>query len=386
MKYPFKKNHIRLLSLALVLVMITGLFTGCGLFAKEETEPSTEPSVEATPPGLVEVKPTETTTPPTEETQPLDKNGAVINTDKTAVRQTPSTDADPIGHLDKGTAVTIIREVSIANVGWALIREGWVKSEALDKNFVPEETTGEETIQTPGQIAQEQNGGNTTTTKPENTNNNTGNAGNTNTNTNSNTKGTPGVILASELNIRKEANQNSDRVGAYTYGNRITILETSNGWGRTDKGWVSLNYVYQDGAKGNNGCMTVVTASQLNVRSGPGTNYDKVDAYNYGARVEVLQQIKIANVTWGCTNRGWISMEHVYIDGTEAEGAGIGTCNGNNVNIRSGPGTNYAPVGSANMGDDLDIYAQIEIGTTVWGYVQKGNTKGWMSMAYANMG
>ena len=386
MNYPFKKTHIRLLSLALVLVLMAGMFSGCGLFTKEETEPTeSTPTAEEVPPGLVEVKPTETTEPPTEETKPLDKNAAVINTDKTPVRQTPSTDANAIGHLDKGTTVTIIREVSIANVGWSLIREGWVTSDSLDKSYVPEETTGSEPgNDTPAETKPAQS---TTNKDDDKTTTNTTNNNNNNTNANTNTTGgSAAVVTASELNIRKDANQTSERVGAYRHGDRISILETKNGWGRTNKGWVSLNYVYQDGNRGANPCDGVVIASQLNVRTGPGTNYDRATALNFGARVNVLERVTVNGTTWGYVKGGWIAMEHVYIDGTKSTGAGEGTCTGNAVNIRSGPGTNFAAVGSANSGDPITIYTQIEIGNVIWGYVAKGNVKGWMSMAYANMG
>ena len=57
------------------------------------------------------------------------------------------------------------------------------------------------------------------------------------------------------------------------------------------------------------------------------------------------------------------------------------------ANVRSGPGTNYDSVGSANKYDAITIYTQIEFSEgNVWGYVAKGNIKGWMSMQYANMG
>ena len=444
MNCPFKKNTLRLFSLLLTLIMIVGMFAGCKKTEKETTPPSSSEE-EILPPGLVEVKPTETTAPTTEATEPMDENAAVINKNDTDVRQTPSMDANPIGKLNKGTQVTIIREVSVGGVGWTLIREGWVKSETLDKSHVSGNTEETKPIQTPAQM--ENNQGNTTpnnttsgssyrgtiTANPElnirrepnqgstvvgaykrntqvtilETKNGWGrtekgwislqyvsqSGGSTNTNTNTNTNnntttttgGTKGIILT-ELNIRKEASQNSDRVGGYKYGDRVTIQETSNGWGRTDKGWISLNYVYQDGTTGTNACKGVVVGEGLNVRSGPGTQYDRVNSLGFGTRVSILQRIDVGDTTWGCINGGWISLDHVYIDGTEADGAGIGSCSGNNVNVRSGPGTNHGAVGTANNGDTLTIYTQIEIGNTTWGYVEVNNVKGWMSMAYANMG
>lgn len=55
-------------------------------------------------------------------------------------------------------------------------------------------------------------------------------------------------VTAEQLNIRKTAGTSGESVGSYTYGTEIFIYEetTVNGvpWGRTDKGWVCLNYVH----------------------------------------------------------------------------------------------------------------------------------------------
>ena len=193
-------------------------------------------------------------------------------------------------------------------------------------------------------------GGSTTTgtTTNNNTTTNTGTTGTTTT-----TGGQKGIVTATQLNIRKSAGTDADAAGQYVYGDRITVLETSNGWGRTDKGWVSLNYVYLDGTTGSKTAKGLVTGNGLNVRSGPGTNYNSVATYGSMTRVNILEQIKVGNTTWGCTKDGWISLDYVYIDGTTGDGAGTGTVSGSNVNIRSGPGTNYNTVGSYNQGDTV---------------------------------
>lgn len=45
------------------------------------------------------------------------------------------------------------------------------------------------------------------------------------------------------LNIREEPNASSALLDTYTEGDQITILEVQDGWGRTDKGWINLDYV-----------------------------------------------------------------------------------------------------------------------------------------------
>ena len=45
------------------------------------------------------------------------------------------------------------------------------------------------------------------------------------------------------LNIREKPKASSAVVGNYPSGETVTILETKNGWGRTDKGWIHMDYV-----------------------------------------------------------------------------------------------------------------------------------------------
>lgn len=50
-------------------------------------------------------------------------------------------------------------------------------------------------------------------------------------------------IVNRGLNIRAEANADSEIVGTYTTGDFVEILEVAGGWGRTDRGWINLKYV-----------------------------------------------------------------------------------------------------------------------------------------------
>ena len=59
--------------------------------------------------------------------------------------------------------------------------------------------------------------------------------------------GAPALIMGDDLNIRKGAGKSYAVVGQYNKGVVVTILETKTvsgtTWGRTDKGWVSMDYV-----------------------------------------------------------------------------------------------------------------------------------------------
>lgn len=50
------------------------------------------------------------------------------------------------------------------------------------------------------------------------------------------------ITANSGLNIRAGAGTSYARIGGYSKGTIVTILAESNGFGKTDKGWISLNY------------------------------------------------------------------------------------------------------------------------------------------------
>lgn len=50
-------------------------------------------------------------------------------------------------------------------------------------------------------------------------------------------------IVTIGLNIRKEPNADSELMGSYIEGDTVIITEVNGSWGKTDKGWINLNYV-----------------------------------------------------------------------------------------------------------------------------------------------
>ena len=51
------------------------------------------------------------------------------------------------------------------------------------------------------------------------------------------------TVTANGVNIRKGPGTSYDAVGQYDKGDKIEILETKDGWARTEKGWVIMDYV-----------------------------------------------------------------------------------------------------------------------------------------------
>ena len=389
MKYPYLTTGLRrLLCIITVIALMTTLLAGCG---KKKTnddkdEDDTPKTSEDSMLDLEDDKddPTEDTTPSTDPSEGSTEQ--TIDPELLKIRNAPSMDGTVIGKLQPGAQVDVLREEIVGDVRWGLIREGWICVEEIEKY------TGPGAI-----IIGDGTGGSTATnpTQPTEGNNNTGNGGNGGNNGNNgnggnNTTGTgtaakiTGIITASELNIRKDAGTAYDSVGKYYRGDRVSITETKNGWGKTDKGWISLDYVYENGKTGKNPAKGIVTGDGLNIRVGPGTNHASVGStYNAGTRVNILEQLQIGDTWWGCTDKGWISLGYVYIDGTKGEHSGTGTVIGEGVNVRSGPGTNYESVGSKNYGDDIEIFHQVKVGDTWWGCIGSGK---WICMDFVGMG
>lgn len=81
------------------------------------------------------------------------------------------------------------------------------------------------------------------------------------------------------LNLRKEANINSEVISAFAKGTVLKIYEIKENWGRTDGGWVCLDYTsYKSNTVNTPKKYTTgryeVNTEVLTVRKGAGINYD----------------------------------------------------------------------------------------------------------------
>lgn len=288
----------------------------------------------------------------------------IVTVNNLNIRSEGSQDGKVQGSYNKGDIVTILETKN----GWGRTNKGWIKMEYVNTS------------------------GTNTNTSTDNKDNNTTTNNNTTTVTGngSTTVQFRGIVIAKELNIRASADKTSDRVGSYTYGNRVEILEKSGTWGRTSKGWISLNYVYQDGTTGSNTAKGTITASGgLNIRNGPGTGYASVGSYAEGDSVTILEQFTYDGVTWGCTNKGWISMKYVDTGSSDSNDSDDDSTDGQygtvvaegGLRVRSGAGPDYEVVGSLKYGTRVKIYSQKTVGDTNWGEISTG----WISLDYVSL-
>ena len=127
-----------------------------------------------------------------------------------------------------------------------------------------------------------------------------------------------GTVTADALNVRSGPSTSYGITTKLYKGDKVEILETSNGWHKIKAsngkiGWVSGDYIkVSSGSTSQPSTSTTkatVTATSLNVRSGAGTSYSVIKMLPKGTVVDVLEsasngwkKIKTSNGTIG-----WVS-------------------------------------------------------------------------------
>ncbi|MBP3905481.1 MAG: C40 family peptidase [Peptostreptococcaceae bacterium] len=134
-----------------------------------------------------------------------------------------------------------------------------------------------------------------------------------------------GTVTASALNIRSGASTSHSIVTKAYKGNKVEILETSNGWYKVKLsngkiGWGSGEYIVVSAISSGESTQTpstgkkgTVTASALNIRSGASTSHSIVTKAYKGNTVEILEssngwhKVKLSNGKIGLASAQYIS-------------------------------------------------------------------------------
>lgn len=144
------------------------------------------------------------------------------------------------------------------------------------------------------------------------------------------------VTASDGLNLRKEPNTSSGILKAFTKGTSLKIYEIKNNWGRTNDGWICLDYTdYSKSTTTSSTTSTkkyrtgryVVNTEVLTVRKGAGTNYDwlKYSELTSNAQSQVYSKcgykpnglcagvvcdVSEVKENWGKIPSGWICLDY----------------------------------------------------------------------------
>ena len=338
----------------------------------DTTEP-TEPEVtEPTEPAPTEPEPTEPAPTEPEPTEPpvtepvVPEVPKVMGTVKVQeflrVRKGPSTGYEEVARLKPNDRVEILEQKVVGATVWGRINQGWISMD-----YIKLDTASGD----PG------NSGNTGTTVP---------AGKSGT-----------IVNCTEwVRIRSGAGVDYSVAGYYYPGDKVTVTEEktvgSIRWGKTEKGWVSMDYVQYTATGGSTGGNTgstpapavktgvIYNCSQwVRIRSGAGTSYAVAGYYYPGDKVTITEEKTVSGIKWGKTEKGWVSMDYVKLsENAPAPEKVIKTITADCLNVREKAGTGHKVVGYLYYGAQVEILETVQIGTVTWGRVSNG----WISMEY----
>ena len=206
--------------------------------------------------------------------------GTIYNCDSLRIRLGAGTSYPQMGSLLPGVKVTILETKTVNGVKWGRISRGWISMAYVQLDNPSDKNTDTD---------------NNTSDSDENSSVIIGTVNGTNS-----------------LRIRKGAGTLYAQVGSLTRGTQVQILEVTvvkgEKWGRIAQGWVCMTYIKTADSVGELG---TINTESLRIRSEPGTDSAVVGSYNFGTQVEILETMKVKNVTWGRTNQGWICMSYV---------------------------------------------------------------------------
>ena len=201
-----------------------------------------------------------------------------------------------------------------------------------------------------------------------------------------------GTVNTNNLNIRTSPSSTSAILGQLDAGDKVEILEQQTvegfNWGRIEQGWIRLDFVTIAGqeteipeettapteSSSDLSGTTVnktgtITATELNIRSGPDTSYDAVGKYVKGDKVTIT----ISKDGWGKTDKGWVKLSYVDLEETSSSSSskepstekvsngsttvlGTVTITHEALNVRTGPGNKYDVVKYVTQGKSFDYY------------------------------
>ena len=205
-----------------------------------------------------------------------------------------------------------------------------------------------------------------------------------------------GTVTADALNVRSGPSTSYGITTKLYKGDKVEILETSNGWYKIKAsngkiGWVSGDYIkVSSGSTSQTSYKATVTATSLNVRSGAGTSYSVITKLSKGTVVDVIEsasngwkKVKTSNGTTGWVSGSYLTtgvVEYPSTDNSTSQTSYKATVNTDSLNMRKGAGTSYSVITKLSKGTVVDV---LESASNGWKKIKTSNgTIGWVSGSY----
>lgn len=330
------------------------------------------------------------------------------------IRKDAGTANAVVATVTNGTKVSIFEKKTVSGRSWGKLENGWICLDYVSmEGETPDEKPTETTTQTTA--APETTEATTAPTEPPKA-----------------AEGKAGVVNTNGLNVRSAAGVENAKVATLNKGAKVTVFEqvtaASAPWGKIESGWVCMYYIDLESEQTAEPIgKTVATgrvssSTQLNVRSGAGTDFSRVSALNPGTKVYIYELKTVDGLKWGrMDEKNWICLTYVTLDAVEekpaeqapattepttapteattapatqptteptapaeTKPAGQGKYEGSvssstALNVRAGAGTTFPTVGMLNPGTKVTILEQSSADGLKWGRI--GDSR-WVCMSY----
>jgi N-acetylmuramoyl-L-alanine amidase len=144
-----------------------------------------------------------------------------------------------------------------------------------------------------------------------------------------------------------------------------------------------------DSARADNGSVSI-TATSLNVRSGPGLSYPVTGTVKKGEKFSIVKEEgDWIQISIDGSKNGWVaewftakvSPKKTVSPAVSANSNGTGSITVNGLRVRKGPGTHHPVIGSFNSGQAVEILGY----NGNWAEVRTSNISGWVSKEYISV-
>lgn len=277
------------------------------------------------------------------------------------VRAAAGTGSAIVGALKKGQQVKIYAQTTVGNTLWGQTDTGWV---CMNYISITSSIIGN------------------------------GNNGSSNNGT---AIATGTVKAGTNLNVRSGAGTGYPKVGTLAAGTPVSIYEKAivNGmeWGRIGSGmWVctaylnlSTNTTPSTPSTPTTGTATVISSTNLNVRSGAGANYTKIGSLTPGSQVTVYEVVTSGTQQWARIGSGmWVCMTYLRMNSSNTTvtlpATGVVTSS-TQLNVRAAAGTGNAIVARLMPGTTVTVYELTNVNGVSWGRISNG----WVCMQYVRL-
>lgn len=190
------------------------------------------------------------------------------------------------------------------------------------------------------------------------------------------------VVKGGRLNLREYASASSRSLGKYASGSWVEIVNGgSNGFAcvRTmdgKRGYMAESYLNY-GSAGNEATVRYANGGYVNLRSGPSLDYSVITRVTSGTTIRILDDTYEWNYV-SVPQSGHVGYMHDSLINKNVSSATVTTRNGGKVNVRSGPSSSYASVGSLRSGTKVSVLNK----GNGWYQISGGGITGFMSTSY----